>query len=119
VPATLNLEVLAAVEDHPAVETAILSALEQLAAGRIDLDDLALAKKKLRTQWYRTVADADALAFEIGHFQTMDRWQTLQTHLQQRDATDAAQIARLAQRYFDPDNRVVGTVRPRTSEEAR
>jgi len=119
VPATLNLEVLTAAENLAAVEATVLAALEQLAAGEVDGDDLNLAKKTLRTQWYRTVADADALAFEIGHFQTMDRWQTLQTHLQQRDATDAAQIARLARRYFDPDNRVVGIVRPRTQEQGQ
>jgi len=119
VPATLNLEVIAAAGDLDAVEVAVVTALEQLAAGKVDADDLDLAKKTLRTQWYRTVANADALAFEIGHFQTMDRWQTLQEHLQQRDATDAAQVARLAGRYFDPDNRVVGIVRPRTQEQGR
>jgi len=119
VPATLNLDVLADADDLEAIEMAVIGALETLAAGQVDADDLELAKKTLRTQWYRKVADADALAFEIGHFQTMDRWQTLQTHLQQRDAADAAQISRLASRYFEADNRVVGIVRPRTQGAGR
>jgi predicted Zn-dependent peptidase len=119
VPATLNIEVLAAADDLAAVETAVLRALTDMAADDVNTDDLDLAKKTLRTDWYRTVANADALAFEIGHFQTMDRWQTLQTHLQQRDATDAAQIARLARRYFAPDNRIVGIVQPRNEEWGR
>jgi predicted Zn-dependent peptidase len=119
VPATLNIEVLASSADLEAVERAMLAAIDGLARGEIDDAELRAAQKTLRTQWYRTVADADALAFEIGHFQTMDRWQTLQAHLQQRDATDVQQLARLAGRYFIPDNRVVGIVRPRDQEQGQ
>jgi len=116
VPATLNFEVATTAEAGAGALEAALTALEGLAAGAVDVADLELAKKKLRTDWYRTVADADALAFEIGHFQTMDSWRTLPEYLRQRDAVDTEQVRRLAGRYFIPDNRVVGIVRPRGEE---
>ncbi len=120
VPSTMNFEVVVAdADDLQAAEGALLAALRTLGKGEIDAEDLQLAKKTLRTEWYRTVADADALAFEIGHFQTMDRWETLQDHLEGRDATTDETIARLAARYFVPENRVVGTVRPADDEESR
>ena len=94
-------------DDLAAAETALHEALGGLAATP---DRLALAKKKLRTEWYRTAASADALAFEIGHFQTMDRWQTLEEFLNARETTTANDIIRLAERYFVPANRTVGIV---------
>ena len=131
VPSTMNFEVVVnRQEDLAAAETALHAALDALAAGAAgtagagrtaaatragDLsatapDRIALAKKKLRTEWYRTAASADVLAFEIGHFQTMDRWQTLEEFLNARETTTADDIARLAQRYFIPENRTVGVV---------
>jgi predicted Zn-dependent peptidase len=72
------------------------------------------AQKVLRTEWHRTARDPGALAFEIGHFQTMDRWETLQVYLDARDRTTAADIARVAQLYFVSDNLSVGVARSRT-----
>ena len=122
VPSTMNFEVVVnRQEDLATAETALLFALDALAAGTAaatgagDLPAtaparIALAKKKLRTEWYRTAASADALAFEIGHFQTMDRWQTLEEFLNARETTTADDIARLAERYFIPENRTVSVV---------
>lgn len=113
VPSTLNLEVVLADATHlPGAEHAVLAALVTLADGQAADADLALVKKALRTDWFRTVANPDALAFEIGHFQTMDSWHTLQAHLETRETTTASDIARLVRRYFIADNRVVGIVRP-------
>jgi len=112
VPSTMNFEVVVGrQEDLAAAEGVVHAALSGLgAAGATTPDRLAQAKKKLRTEWYRTAASADALAFEIGHFQTMDRWQTLEAFLNAREATTAGDIARLAKRYFVPENRTVGVV---------
>ena len=49
------------------------------------------------------------------HFQTMDRWQTLQGFLDARDGATPEDIARIARLYFVPDNRSVGVARSRTS----
>ena len=123
VPSTMNFEVMVnREEDLAAAEAALHDALGALAAGgtagaagagdspATTPDRIAQAKKKLRTEWYRTAASADALAFEIGHFQTMDRWQTLEEFLNARETTTADDIARLAERYFVPANRTVGIV---------
>ena len=76
---------------------------------------VARAQKTLRTAWHRTARNAGALAFEIGHFQTMDRWQTLPEFLDARDRTTPDDIARVAALYLVPDNRSVGVARSRTS----
>ena len=66
----------------------------------------------LRTDWHRTAADPNALAFQIGHFEVMDSWKTLQPYLQARDATNADDIRALVKKYFVARNRSVGIVTP-------
>jgi predicted Zn-dependent peptidase len=41
----------------------------------------------------------------------MDRWQTLETHLNARERTTAADLQRLARLHFIAENRTVGVVR--------
>jgi predicted Zn-dependent peptidase len=123
VPGTINLEVILSDEsDLAAAEAALETTVEWLKDGP-DAETVARAQKTLRTDWYRTARDAGALAFEIGHFQTMDRWQTLPLYLEARDETTPEDIARVARTHFVPDNRSVGvarsrTVRPGVSEDA-
>ena len=112
VPATLNMEVVLEDEaDLEKAEATLFAALNDLAQQPTSSDELAMAKKRLRTAWYRTAAEPDQLAFEIGHFQVMDRWQTLEDHLNAREAATADHLQRLAQTYFVPENRTVGIVR--------
>ena len=115
-PASLNVElVLAREADLERAEALLHATLDRLAAVPVADDAIAQAQKKLRTEWHRVERNADALAFEIGHFFTMDRWQTLEQYLNARQATTAADVARLAARYFIPENRTVGVVRARTA----
>ena len=112
VPATLNIEVILDREaDLPRAEEQLLAVLERLGTTPVAADGVDAAKKRLRTAWYRTARDADALAFEIGHYFTMDRWQTLEAHLNAREGTTAAMLRDLASRYFIPENRTIGIVR--------
>jgi predicted Zn-dependent peptidase len=115
VPGTINLEVVLSDEaDLAAAEQALEATVGWLQEGP-DPETIARAQKTLRTDWYRTARDADALAFEIGHFQTMDRWQTLPLYLEARDEATSADIARVTRSHFVPDNRSVGVARSRTS----
>ncbi len=111
VPGSINIEV---VTGNPrtvaAAEAAIVRAINRVRAGVIPRDRLALAKKKLRVEWLRTAANADALAFQIGHFQTMDRWQTLSEFLLARDRTTVEELQRVATKYLFADNRTTGVV---------
>ncbi|MDP5070857.1 MAG: insulinase family protein, partial [Congregibacter sp.] len=113
VPGSLNLElVLADASELEAAEALLESTVASLAQSASEAE-LNTAKASLRTQWYRTARDASALAFEIGHFQTMDSWETLPKYLQARDAMKLDDIKRIADAYFVVDNRTVGLARPR------
>ncbi len=118
VPGTINFEVVVGDEGQLEAAEAVLDAtIESLMAGP-DQARVARAQKVLRTAWHRTARDPNALAFEIGHFQTMDQWQTLQDFLDARDEATSDDIARIARLYFVPDNRSVGVARSRTSSRA-
>jgi predicted Zn-dependent peptidase len=116
VPATINFEfILEDAKDLAAAEAMLareLAALREAPAPA----EVTGAQQRLRVAWYRTMRDTSALAFAIGHFQTMDRWQTLAQHLEARDATRGADLARLASTYFIPENRSVGIAMPRTGQ---
>jgi predicted Zn-dependent peptidase len=125
VPATLNIEVIVNREaDLEAAEQRLLAVLDRMGRSPVSGERVAAARKRLRTAWHRTARNADALAFEIGHFFTMDRWQTLEEHLTTRERTSAADLQRLAAQYFIPENRTIGIVRrptprPATEEAGR
>jgi predicted Zn-dependent peptidase len=112
VPSTINFEVVVAREaELEAAERVLLATLGRLGTGEDVEDRLAVARKRVRTAWHRVAQDPDRLGFEIGHFQTMDSWRTLQPYLEARERTGAADLRRLAERYFIPENRSVGVVR--------
>ncbi|EAQ97741.2 putative Zn-dependent peptidase [Congregibacter litoralis KT71] len=113
VPATMNFElILSDAGDLAAAEAVLEETLATLGEG-VSKDELQTAKAALRTQWFRTMRDASALAFEIGHFQTMDSWKTLPKYLAARDTVETGDIERLAGTYLVVDNRSVGIARPR------
>ncbi len=77
-PASINIElVLADAAQVPEAEAVLLAGLGRLGEQALPADRVALAQKTLRVDWYRTAADPNALAFQVGHFQTMDSWRTL------------------------------------------
>jgi len=116
VPATLNAEVVVGAAAVDRAEAAVLNAMDDLSRSAVDPARLQHAKKRLRAAWYRSAADAGSLAFDIGHFATMDRWTTLVEHLRARDAVSAEDVTRLASRYFVPENRTTGVVRPEAEQ---
>jgi predicted Zn-dependent peptidase len=118
VPGTINFELILDDEDRlEAAEAVLESTIESLMMLQ-DPSRVERAQKVLRTAWHRTARDPNALAFEIGHFQTMDRWQTLQEFLDARDGATTDDIMRIARLYFVPDNRSVGVARSRTGRRA-
>ncbi|HEX9580300.1 MAG TPA: insulinase family protein [Gemmatimonadales bacterium] len=112
VPASINLEVVLADQGRlgPAEEV-LLATMERLKEAPVAQTRLALAKKRLRTEWQRTALEGDRLGFEIGHFQVMDDWRTLAAYLEARERTAGDDITRLLRRYFIPENRSIGIVR--------
>jgi len=113
VPASINIElVLADASQIDKAERALLTELHRLGEEPLPADLVAQARKKLRTEWYRTAVDPSALAFQIGHFEVMDSWRTLKPYLEARDAATADDLRRLAGKYFIAGNRSVGVVLP-------
>lgn len=113
-PASLNIEVVYDDADRlEQGENSALSVFDLLAREDVSSAELRFAQKKLRTDWYRTAADPNRLNFQIGHFQVMDSWKTLQPYLEARDRTTAEDIRRLVNQYFIADNRSIGVVMPR------
>ena len=113
VPGSINFEVI--VSDPANLEAAediLIGELHRLSEALLSEADLAQATKQLRTDWYRLQADPNRLAFQIGHFQVMDHWRTLQSYLDARDNATPEDIARLIDTYFVPKNRSVGVVTP-------
>jgi predicted Zn-dependent peptidase len=121
-PSTLSIVVRGRRDnDLPALEQAMADAVEAVRQGRIDEGTLARARKALDLDWAQVRADRGGLANQLGSFQIMDRWETLQAHLAARGSVSMAEIQRVAQRYFVPWNRVVATSRsnpqPRASDQ--
>lgn len=115
VPGSINVEVVTGEENLRVAQSLIETTLGSFGSAEMTDDDLWLAKKRLRTAWHRTMRDPDQLAFEIGHFQTMDQWETLVPYMEARETTTAEDLNRLAAEYFIPNNRSWGFVRPKTS----
>jgi predicted Zn-dependent peptidase len=114
VPGSINFELILKDEAQlPQAEAILADTLASLAEAPGN-DEVARAQKSLRAQWYRTARDASALAFEIGHFQTMDSWKTLEPYLEARDEASGRTVAAVSQRYFIDDNRTVGVARSRS-----
>jgi len=113
VPASLNVElVLQDASQLAKAESALLAELQRLGRETLPADAVRQARKKLRTAWYRTAVDPNALAFQIGHFEVMDSWRSLQPYLEARDETSADDLRQLARRYFIANNRSIGVVLP-------
>ena len=113
VPASINVElVLADPQQIDSAERTLLAELRRLGKEPLPADRVALARKKVRSEWYRTAVDPNALAFQIGHFEVMDSWRTLKPYLEARDAATADDLRRLAGKYFIARNRSIGVVLP-------
>jgi predicted Zn-dependent peptidase len=114
VPATINFEfILDDARQIARAEKLIGDTLQSLGTAPPSGDEVERARRALRVAWYRTLRDTSALAFDIGHFQTMDSWRTLPEFLRARESTTGEDIRKLARRYFIVDNLSIGIARPR------
>jgi predicted Zn-dependent peptidase len=113
VPATMNIEVIASDAGQlQAVERIVEETIATMVSEPATEARMQRARKRLRNEWFRTALDSDRLAFVVGHFQVMDRWQTLEQFLMAREQTINTDVMLLAARYFIPENRTVGIAVP-------
>lgn len=119
-PNRLTIEVRAARdEDVTALERAALAAVERLRRGEVSEAALAWAQRQLRMEWELLRSERGNLASELGAFAVADDWRTMQAFFEQRAATTARDIQRLAERYLVPWNRVIATTRRNPQPEAQ
>ena len=90
--------------------------MADLREGRIDAAALARAHKRLRVEWAEFLDNPQELAFLVGHHYAMNHWSVLPDLIEARDAATAADVQRVAARYFVPSNRVIATARAEPPE---
>ena len=105
-------------DDLPAIERAILQAVENLRQGRIDASALERARKHMRLGWDHLRSDRASLASVLGSFDVMDSWKVLRSHMEARETSSAEDVRRVAERYLVPFNRVIATSRQRPLAQA-
>ena len=93
------------------IEQNILEAVRDLRRGRIDDQTLERARKALQMEWDRIRSDRRLLAYELGTFNVMDSWKTLQPYMETRLGTTVEDVERVAAKYFVPANRTIGVSR--------
>jgi predicted Zn-dependent peptidase len=111
-PGTLNVVAFAVHDDDlPAVERDILALFDDLQRGEINQEALTRARTRLRLEWDQIRASRGLLSFNLGSFQVMHDWKTLQVFMDARQRASVADIQRVARRYFTAANRVIATTR--------
>ncbi len=111
-PGTLNIVVQAKRnEELPALEKALLTAVEELSKTLIDARTIELAKKQRRAYWERRRLNWDDVAFDLGHYEIMDSWKTLYREMDGVQQVTAEDLRRAAEKYFIDSNRIIGVAR--------
>jgi len=98
-------------QDLPAIERTILEAIEDLRTGKVDAEALGRARKEMMREWAQIRSHRSRLAYELGTFQVMDSWKTLQPYMEARQRASAEDIQRIAREYFVPANRLIAVSR--------
>ena len=111
-PRTISLVARARRDDDlPKLEQMMLAALEELRQGKLASGDLNRARKAMRLQWEQIRSSRGNLASELGRFQVMDSWRTLEPYMDAREKASIEDIRRVAERYLVPANRTIATSR--------
>ena len=73
----------------------------------------------MRLEWEQTRDVRGSLAYELGRFQVMDSWKSLQPFMQAREEASAADVQRVAARYLVAANQLIATTRLNPQGEAK
>ena len=111
-PGAIDIVIHARSEDMlPDIERSILFTINRLRTGHVDSDALSRARKALKLEWHRIRSARRSLAYELGTFQVMDSWKTLQPYMEARTNVSVKEIQRVAATYFVPSNLTIATSR--------
>ncbi len=106
---TVNLTGCAGVPSQKIIE-AFDSLMDQLKANPVSDTELRRARNHAEF-YFQTERDGPYhTAFQLGYFDSLDSWQSAFSAYSRLRAVNAADIQRVAKRYFSPENRVLGVL---------
>lgn len=89
-------------------EEIIYSELEKLKNGLISQDQLAKAKKQMKTDFCRSIDTAEKIVYWLGYYEiAAGNWKNINKVLENIEKITAEDISRAAKKYFIPENRTV------------
>jgi zinc protease len=95
-----------------AVETALLEELSELTEVLPSIDELERAKRQSITQYLYDLETTSDQAFSIGLYETLDSLDALLNYCERIEAVTPEEITSAAQRFFDLDGFVIGSMLP-------
>lgn len=97
------------------LEAAVLAEVERIKNEPVSAEELARAKSQIEAGFVFRNDSVTSQANQIGYWEMVDNWRYLSTYLQQVKGVTAADLQKVAQKYFVTDGRTVGQFIP-TSE---
>ncbi len=94
------------------LESAARQVVERLKEGLVGEEELARAKKSLRTKFILAQDSQFYRAMLLGRAESVAGWRLVKKYLQHIEAVRAEDVRRVARRYLVAENRTVGTLIP-------
>lgn len=94
------------------VESAIDKVVAQIRSEPVSDRELEKAKNQVEAAFVFGQDSIFGQALRIGQFESVAKWQFINTYLPGIRAVTAADVLRVAKKYLDPDRRTVGTLVP-------
>jgi zinc protease len=94
------------------VESAIDKVVAQIRSDPVSDRELEKAKNQVEAAFVFGQDSIFGQALRIGQFESVAKWQFINTYLPGIRAVTAADVLRVAKKYLDPDRRTVGTLVP-------
>jgi len=93
---------------HQQGEQALLAVIDDLRSNPPSERELQKALNQARASFVYAMDSVSDQAYRLGYYQTIDDYRYLDTYLERIGKVTAADVQRVAARYFTPDNRTVG-----------
>ncbi len=97
-----------------AVRDALLDVMEKLGEAKIDEADVARAKARLAQRSERLMSNSQFLAMQLSEWQARGDWRLLFLNRDAEAKVTAADVTRIAKKYFLRSNRTAGVYLPTT-----
>lgn len=105
------------VADMQSVKDRITATLQEAAAGKLDLKDMESARMNIKNSFRMRIDNPTAIAENLSFFTWLSGDpESLNRYYANYDKVTAADLQRVAAKYFTPDRLTIGTISPNESE---